>query len=96
MATRARVAAYKVCWIGGCFSTDILAAIDKVVVKPSPVVAAFSSRGPNSITPNILKPDLVSPGVNILAGWSGVVGPTGLAGWSSARWWLMLIYILVL
>ncbi|KAA8537833.1 hypothetical protein F0562_027587 [Nyssa sinensis] len=47
-------------------------------VQPSPVVAAFSSRGPNSITPDILKPDLIAPGVNILAGWTGAVGPTGL------------------
>ncbi|KAL9330630.1 hypothetical protein ACSQ67_000240 [Phaseolus vulgaris] len=47
-------------------------------VKPSPVVAAFSSRGPNALTPNILKPDLIAPGVNILAGWTGAVGPTGL------------------
>ncbi|KAG6421710.1 hypothetical protein SASPL_118267 [Salvia splendens] len=51
----------------------------KVGIEPSPVVAAFSSRGPNSITPQILKPDLIAPGVNILAGWSGAVGPTGLA-----------------
>lgn len=51
----------------------------KVGVEPSPVVAAFSSRGPNSITPEILKPDMIAPGVNILAGWSGTVGPTGLA-----------------
>ncbi|KAM5576725.1 subtilisin-like protease SBT1.7 [Rosa sericea] len=51
----------------------------KVGIKPSPVVAAFSSRGPNAITPDILKPDIVAPGVNILAGWSGAVGPTGLA-----------------
>lgn len=51
----------------------------KVGIEPSPVVAAFSSRGPNSITPDILKPDIVAPGVNILAGWSGAVGPTGLA-----------------
>ncbi|XP_059623979.1 subtilisin-like protease SBT1.7 [Cornus florida] len=51
----------------------------KVGIEPSPVVAAFSSRGPNSITPEILKPDLLAPGVNILAGWSGAVGPTGLA-----------------
>ncbi|CAL5197767.1 unnamed protein product [Lathyrus oleraceus] len=50
----------------------------KVGVQPSPVVAAFSSRGPNSITPQILKPDLIAPGVNILAGWSKAVGPTGL------------------
>ncbi|CAA7034611.1 unnamed protein product [Microthlaspi erraticum] len=50
-----------------------------VNVQPSPVVAAFSSRGPNSITPNILKPDLIAPGVNILAGWTGAEGPTGLA-----------------
>ncbi|KAG2327201.1 hypothetical protein Bca52824_009929 [Brassica carinata] len=50
-----------------------------VNVQPSPVVAAFSSRGPNSITPNILKPDLIAPGVNILAGWTGSKGPTGLA-----------------
>jgi subtilisin family serine protease len=47
-------------------------------VQPSPVVAAFSSRGPNALTPKILKPDLIAPGVNILAGWSGSVGPTGL------------------
>ncbi|KAJ0097604.1 hypothetical protein Patl1_28569 [Pistacia atlantica] len=51
----------------------------KVGIEPSPVVAAFSSRGPNTITPEILKPDMIAPGVNILAGWSGSVGPTGLA-----------------
>lgn len=50
----------------------------KLGVQPSPVVAAFSSRGPNPLTPAILKPDLIAPGVNILAGWTGAVGPTGL------------------
>lgn len=48
-------------------------------VRPSPVVAAFSSRGPNMITKEILKPDVIGPGVNILAGWSEAVGPSGLA-----------------
>ncbi|CAH9131944.1 unnamed protein product [Cuscuta epithymum] len=50
----------------------------KLEVQPSPVVAAFSSRGPNTITPEILKPDFIAPGVNILASWTGRVGPTGL------------------
>ncbi|CAL0314618.1 unnamed protein product [Lupinus luteus] len=47
-------------------------------VKPAPVVAAFSSRGPNNLTPQILKPDVIGPGVNILAGWTGAVGPSTL------------------
>ncbi|XP_055962031.1 subtilisin-like protease SBT1.4 [Mercurialis annua] len=37
----------------------------------SPRVASFSSRGPNHVTPEILKPDVIAPGVNILAGWTG-------------------------
>ncbi|XP_009767539.1 subtilisin-like protease SBT1.8 [Nicotiana sylvestris] len=49
-----------------------------VKVKPSPVVAGFSSRGPNAIAPQILKPDVIGPGVNILAAWPENVGPTSL------------------
>jgi subtilisin family serine protease len=43
-----------------------------------PVVASFSARGPNPENPEILKPDLLGPGVNILAAWTNDVGPTGL------------------
>ncbi|XP_059318665.1 subtilisin-like protease SBT1.8 [Lycium ferocissimum] len=49
-----------------------------VKVKPSPVVVTFSSRGPNPIVPQILKPDVIGPGVNILAAWPETVGPTSL------------------
>ncbi|KAI3465281.1 hypothetical protein Pfo_021944 [Paulownia fortunei] len=59
-------------------SATIASGGTQLGVQPSPVVAAFSSRGPNPITPDVLKPDLIAPGVNILAGWTGKVGPTGL------------------
>ncbi|KAF5814047.1 putative tripeptidyl-peptidase II [Helianthus annuus] len=39
-------------------------------VKPAPQVADFSSRGPATRSPWILKPDLLAPGVNILAAWA--------------------------
>ncbi|KAL5788298.1 hypothetical protein ACOSP7_005247 [Xanthoceras sorbifolium] len=37
--------------------------------KPAPQVAYFSSRGPDRRSPWILKPDILAPGVDILAAW---------------------------
>ncbi|KAL5551489.1 hypothetical protein UlMin_001665 [Ulmus minor] len=37
--------------------------------RMSPSVASFSSRGPSSLTPEILKPDVAAPGVDILAAY---------------------------
>ncbi|PON49818.1 Subtilase [Parasponia andersonii] len=45
--------------------------------KLAPLVVSFSSRGPNPVTPNILKPDLAAPGANILAAWSPVASISG-------------------
>ncbi|XP_031499358.1 subtilisin-like protease SBT1.5 [Nymphaea colorata] len=48
-------------------------------VRPAPVLASFSARGPNPETPDLLKPDVIAPGLNILAAWPDGVGPSGVA-----------------
>ncbi|RVW72943.1 Cucumisin [Vitis vinifera] len=42
----------------------------------APTVVSFSSRGPNPITLDILKPDVTAPGVDILAAWSPIAPPS--------------------
>ena len=41
----------------------------KLGTKPAPQVAVFSSKGPNPITPGILKPDIIAPGMDVLAAY---------------------------
>lgn len=45
-------------------------AATEIGIKPAPVMASFSSRGPNTITPAVLKPDITVSGTNILAAYS--------------------------
>ncbi|KAJ6311826.1 hypothetical protein OIU77_013555 [Salix suchowensis] len=46
----------------------------------APRVVSFSSRGPNVFTPDILKPDIAAPGVDILAAWSPLSRVTRVIG----------------
>jgi len=46
----------------------------------APSMAIFSSRGPNPVAPDILKPDITAPGVQILAGNSPTPDPGNVQG----------------
>ncbi|RDX72596.1 Subtilisin-like protease, partial [Mucuna pruriens] len=57
----------------------LTAARTYIGVKPAPIVAGFSSRGPSSVQPLILKPDITGPGVNVIAAFTQAAGPSNLA-----------------
>ncbi|KAL1551846.1 subtilisin-like protease SBT4.3 [Salvia divinorum] len=65
-------------------STKHAGKIPKAYISPTktrhdhfaPRVAGFSARGPNSIIPSILKPDVTAPGTTILAAFSPAATPS--------------------
>ncbi|GLJ29055.1 hypothetical protein SUGI_0573260 [Cryptomeria japonica] len=48
----------------------------------APIVASFSSRGPSESYPQILKPDMIAPGLNVLAAYAGELPYSILSGTS--------------
>ncbi|WCJ39314.1 Subtilase family protein [Euphorbia peplus] len=59
-------------------SATILFKGTRLGIKPAPVVASFSARGPNPESSEIMKPDVIAPGLNILAAWPDRVGPSSV------------------
>ncbi|CDP06138.1 unnamed protein product [Coffea canephora] len=44
-------------------------------IKPAPAVARFSGRGPAGVARDILKPDIIAPGVSVIAAYTEAHGP---------------------
>ncbi|XP_018825817.1 subtilisin-like protease SBT5.4 [Juglans regia] len=55
--------------------TPVMTQLD---TKPAPIMASFSSVGPNLVEPAILKPDITAPGVSVMAAYSEAVSPTNI------------------
>ena len=48
--------------------------------RPAPSMTIFSSRGPNAVAPDVIKPDVTAPGLQILAGASPYVDEGSVPG----------------
>ncbi|KAF3955215.1 hypothetical protein CMV_019540 [Castanea mollissima] len=51
---------------------DMRFLLTRFGTKPAPQIAKFSSRGPSTISPGVLKPDILAPGVDVLAAFSPI------------------------
>ena len=67
LAERASIYAYVTA--GGAAATGTISPPSAPPPIVAPVMADFSSRGPNKANGNILKPDITGPGVDVLAGY---------------------------
>jgi len=55
-------------WLNGCTDcTAKISGVTRVLGQAADTIADFSSRGPDASLPNVLKPDVAAPGVDILA-----------------------------
>jgi subtilisin family serine protease len=52
----------------------------RTMFRPAPSMTLFSSRGPNAVAPDVIKPDVTAPGLQILAGNSPFPDPDNPAG----------------
>ncbi|XP_022932385.1 subtilisin-like protease SBT5.3 isoform X3 [Cucurbita moschata] len=59
-------------------SIAYMTQVTELGIKPAPIMASFSSRGPNTVEPSILKPDITAPGVDIIAAFSEAASITDL------------------
>ena len=67
LAERASIYAYVT--LAGAAATGTISPPSSPPAVVAPVMADFSSRGPNKANANILKPDITGPGVDVLAGY---------------------------
>jgi hypothetical protein len=63
-------------YAAGSSATAAFSAFGAGTTANAPVMAGFSSRGPNTGDANILKPDLTAPGVDVIAAVSSAGGST--------------------
>jgi subtilisin family serine protease len=71
-ADGAKIKAYAATQNPSASMTKFVTGISSV---KAPMMASFSSRGPNQFDANVLKPDLTAPGVDVIAGHSPGLTP---------------------